>query len=214
VKAESGPTADRSIADWGARVVLRPNGAEVPWMQSAVAAIQDPAELRKARQEVGLARPRAPASPPRPLARHTKTEEVGGDEVVATRSVPCDTRSIIAAANPADTDAGPVVVSKNEKLTSDLVCTTLLVEPAVTLTTAGHNIYCSISVDNKGTIVTGSSAATNYTLSYGGSGAGATDGSMPSGTGRPTRSGGGKPCSAKGCAAGNGGAPTRPERTT
>lgn len=119
-----------------------------------------------------------------------------------------------AMPRPVPHAAGPVVISSNTRLTSDLVCTTLLVKSGVTLTTAGHNIYCSISVTNQGTIVTGPSAAVTYSTSYGGSGAGATGGSGTTGTGRSTRSPGGKPCASKGCAAGNGSTPPSPTGVT
>lgn len=109
---------------------------------------------------------------------------------------------------------GPVVISANETLKSDLVCTTLLIKPKVTVTTAGHNIYCSVSVTNDGTILTGASATGSYTSSYGGSGAGATGSTAAAGSGLATRAAGGKPCAAKECAAGNGGTPAAPTGLT
>jgi hypothetical protein len=108
---------------------------------------------------------------------------------------------------------GPVVISKSETLTSDLVCTTLVIEPKVVLTTNGKGIYCTLSVNNEGTIETGPSGDRSYPFSYGGSGAGASDVAKSAGIGRATRVAGGKPCSAKSCAAGNGATPTAPKPT-
>lgn len=103
-----------------------------------------------------------------------------------------------------------MVISQNTELTADIFCSNLTIEPGVTLTTDGYNIYCSGTVDNEGTIVTGSSAAQNFPLSYGGSGGGSTDLGGTAAAGFSTLSAGGAPCSTSGCTAGNGSSPAPP----
>jgi len=102
------------------------------------------------------------------------------------------------------------VISQDTELTADVFCSNLTIEPGVTLTTDGYSIYCSGTVDNKGTIVTGPSAAQNFPLSYGGSGGGSTDLGGPAAAGFSTLSPGGAPCSTSGCTAGNGSSPALP----
>lgn len=115
------------------------------------------------------------------------------------------------SASPSSSEAGsPMVISQNTELTADVSCSNLTIEPGVTLTTNGYNIYCSGTVDNEGTIVTGSSAAQNFPLSYGGSGGGSTDLGGPAAAGFSTQSPGGAPCSTSGCTAGNGSSPPLP----
>jgi hypothetical protein len=125
------------------------------------------------------------------------------------------TGNVTASPRPASVTPrlGPVVISKNETLKSDLLCTTLVIDPKVVLTTDGWGIYCSLSVNNEGTIETGPSTDKSFPLSYGGSGAGASGTSASTGTGRATRVAGGKPCTAKSCAAGNGATPVAPKPT-
>jgi hypothetical protein len=103
-----------------------------------------------------------------------------------------------------------MVISQNTELTADVSCSNLTIEPGVTLTTNGYNIYCTGTVDNEGTIVTGSSAAQNFPLSYGGSGGGSTDLGGPAAAGFSTQNPGGAPCSTSGCTAGNGSSPALP----
>ncbi len=104
----------------------------------------------------------------------------------------------------------PLVIRQDTALTADVFCSNLTIEPGVTLTTDGYNIYCSGTVDNEGTIVTGASAAQNFPLSYGGSGGGSTDLGGPAAAGFSTQSPGGAPCSTSGCTAGNGSSPASP----
>jgi len=112
--------------------------------------------------------------------------------------------------------AGPIAITQNETLTSDIYCTNLTIEAGVTVTTAGFNIYCTGTVDNAGTIVTGSTPAESFPESYGGSGGGATNlnasGGAPT-AGFSTLAPGGSPCTASGCAAGNGSTPSLPRLT-
>jgi serine/threonine protein kinase len=96
------------------------------------------------------------------------------------------------------------VISMNESLSSDLSCSNLTIEPGVTLTTNGFNIYCSGSFDNRGTIISGPSPSRNFPSSYGGSGAGSTNLGGSANPGYATRSQGGVPCSTSGCTATNG----------
>src|SRR5579863_5585154 len=50
---------------------------------------------------------------------------------------------------------GPITYSSNTTLTGDVFCTDLTVNPGVTLTTNGFNIYCGGTVTNNGVIQTG-----------------------------------------------------------
>jgi serine/threonine protein kinase len=109
--------------------------------------------------------------------------------------------------------SSPTVIRQDTTLSSDIFCSDLTIEPGVTLNTNGHNIYCSGTVDNEGTIVTGPSASQDFPLSYGGSGGGSTDLGGAAAAGFSTRSSGGTACSASGCTAGNGSSPAFPGLT-
>jgi Protein kinase domain len=104
-----------------------------------------------------------------------------------------------------------VMITVDTTLTSDIFCSDLTIESGVILTTNGYNIYCSGTVNNQGTVVTGASVSQNFPLSYGGSGGGATG--QRATAGLSTLSAGGAPCIISGCTAANGSAPARPSIT-
>ncbi len=115
------------------------------------------------------------------------------------------------APRPAGVAAGPpLVIAHDTTLRSDVHCSDLTIEPGVTLTTDGHDIYCTGTVDNEGTIVTGPSPSRDFPLSYGGSGGGSTDLAGPAAAGFSTRSSGGAPCGTSGCTAADGASPALP----
>jgi hypothetical protein len=96
------------------------------------------------------------------------------------------------------------------------MCTNLTVEAHVTLTTDGHSIDCTGTVDNLGTISSGRVAATAFPSSYGGSGGGGfrqTGHGVAPGVGLRTRSAGGVACRSAGCTPGAGKTPTAPSLT-
>jgi tRNA A-37 threonylcarbamoyl transferase component Bud32 len=142
-----------------------------------------------------------PSRPPSNLA-------AGGTPSASGRS-----KSPASPPTASATASHPVVIRQGTTLSSDVFCSDLTIEPGVTLTTNGHNIYCSGTVDNKGTIVTGPSAPRNFPLSYGGSGGGSTDLGGPASPGFSTRTPGGAPCNASGCTAANGSSPALPGLT-
>ncbi len=157
----------------------------------------------------------------------------GGRAAATSASAPASTASPkprhTPAAKPspkrsrAPGGAGSTLVIRHDtELTADVFCSNLTIEPGVTLTTDGYNIYCSGTVDNDGTIVTGSSTAQDFPRSYGGSGAGSAYGpsgvqpeatsvlGLSAGAGFSTRSLGGASCTKYGCIAANGATPAPP----
>ncbi len=128
---------------------------------------------------------------------------------------PLSSSSPPPTASPSPTPSGSaLVISRDTTLSSDISCSNLTIDPGVTLTTNGYNIYCSGTVDNQGTIITGPSAPRNFPLSYGGSGGGSTDLGGPAATGFSTRSAGGTSCSTSGCTAADGSSPVLPGLTS
>lgn len=109
-----------------------------------------------------------------------------------------------------------LTISHDKVLTADMRCINLTIDPGVTLTTDGFNIYCQGLVDNEGTIETGASPFKSFPLSYGGSGSGATGPDVigqPTASGYSTSSHGGTPCQFPGCPGGAGATPHLPPLT-
>jgi len=108
-----------------------------------------------------------------------------------------------------------ITYSTNTTLVGDIYCNNLTINPGVVLTTNGHNIYCSGTFTNNGTINTGSGTAggaggsgtatgsngTSITTSYGGSGGGG--GGVVSGYGSAGGGAGGSTVAAGGGGGGN-----------
>jgi hypothetical protein len=110
-------------------------------------------------------------------------------------------------ASPPVSNVGPITYSSNTTLASDLYCTNLTINPDVTLTTNGFNIFCSGTVTNNGTIKTG--LASNGGVGANESPAGASNGgNFPGSLGGSGGGGGGSSAITLGPAqiAGSGGA--------
>jgi hypothetical protein len=108
-------------------------------------------------------------------------------------------------------------ISRSETLTKNLACSTLTIDPGVTVTTNGFDIVCTNVLTNEGTIATGHVPATTFAKSYGGSGGGAfnlkSKGGSPS-SGLATRVAGGRSCTTSGCKPSPGATPAVPPMST
>lgn len=62
---------------------------------------------------------------------------------------------VLLAGSLKPASAQVITYSSDTSLTSDVFCTDLTIDPGVTLTTNGHNIYCTGTVTNNGVIQTG-----------------------------------------------------------
>jgi hypothetical protein len=77
------------------------------------------------------------------------------------------------AGNLAASPLSDLTISASQRLHENLTGRDITIDPGVTLTTDGFSIFASGTIDNKGSIVTGSAPDRAYPLSYGGSGGGA-----------------------------------------